>query len=117
MTGGFISNMFTSIGYGIFEYDTFTISNIAFWGPFFNGGARVLVGILIENKSYPMGFKAVCNLFFVLLLVGMLLITFVQNNIAFAIGVICVFIFLGATIVIPAIFMPRQLGAKLGSEV
>lgn len=51
MTGGFISNMFTSIGYGIFSYDTFTIANIAFWGPFFNGGARVVVGILVENKS------------------------------------------------------------------
>lgn len=46
-----------------------------------------------------------------------MLITFVQNNIAFAIGVTLVFVFLGASIVIPAIFLPRQLGAKTGSEV
>lgn len=52
-----------------------------------------------------------------LLFVGMLCITFVKNNIAFAIGVTLVFIFLGASIVIPAIFLPRQLGAKTGSEV
>lgn len=35
----------------------------------------------------------------------------------FAIGVISIFIFLGASIVIPAIFIPRLLGGKTGSEI
>jgi len=51
MTGGFISNMFTTIGFGYFKYDSSTISYIAFLGPFFNAGTRILVGIMVENKS------------------------------------------------------------------
>lgn len=93
------------------------MANIAFWGPLFNAASRVIVGMMVENKTYPMGLKLVSNIFYVLLFFGLISIGFIENNIMFAIGVILVFIFLGASIVIPAIFIPRQLGGKTGSEI
>jgi len=64
-----------------------------------------------------MEMKPVCNIFYAILLLGLICIAFIHNNIVYGFGVILVFIFLGASIVIPAIFIPRKLGAKTGSEV
>lgn len=80
MTGGFISNMFTSIGYGIFNYDSQSINMIAILGPVCNAGSRIIVGLLVENKYYPMEFKAMVNVFYAILIVGLLLITFVHSS-------------------------------------
>lgn len=79
--------MFTSIGYGVFNYDIWTISMIAFWGPICNAGSRVLVGQMVENKVYPMGFKTVNNIFYLILIVGLILITFVHNSLMYIVGV------------------------------